>query len=116
MEKEGITQSGHLQFLTNLIDDVYEVHLKLMDSETDAMYTQNFKAIAGLITELKQKNKQADNDVQVSLDAIYGYLLLKLQNKAVTDETKEAVKRLSSWLGLLSGLFKKYEKGELFSD
>jgi len=116
MEKEGITQSGHLQFLTNLIDDVYEVHLKLMDSETDALYTQNFKAIAGLITELKQKNKQADNDVQVSLDAIYGYLLLKMQNKAVTDETKEAVKRLSNWLGLLSGMFKKYESGELFSD
>lgn len=116
MEKEGITQTGHLQFLTNLIFDVNQVHLKLIDSEIDEMYLQTYKAIAGLITELKQKNKQAGNDIQISLDAIYGYLLLKMQNKPVTEETKDAVQRLSSWLGALSGLFKKYESGELFAD
>lgn len=116
MQKENIVEEGHLQFLTNLIYDVNEVHLKLMDSETDQMYLQTYKAIAGLLTELKQKNKQINNDVQLSLDAIYGYLLLKMQNKTVTEETKDAVQRLSSWLGALSGLFKKYENGELFDE
>lgn len=113
MEKEGITKTGHLQFLTNLIHDLNEIHLKLMDTETDQMYVQTFQAVAGLITELKQKNKKANNDIQICLDAIYGYLLLKIQKKEITEETSEAVKRLSSWLGALSKLFKKYEEGEL---
>ncbi len=116
MKKEGMAESGHLQFLTNLIFDVNEVHLKLMDSETDEMYVQTFKAVKGLISELRQKNKQSANDIQLSLDAIYGYLLLKMQNKQVTQETSDAVKRLSSWLGSLSTLFKKYENDELFAD
>lgn len=113
MEKEGIVKTGHLQFLTNLIHDLNEFHVKLLSSETDQIYVQTFQAVAGLITELKQKNKQANNDVQICLDAIYGYLLLKIQKKEITEETVEAVKRLSSWLGALSKLFKRYEAGDL---
>ena len=114
MEKEGKTKSGHLQFLINLIFDVNEIHLKLMDSKTDVMYVQTFQAVAGLINELKQKNNQVNNDVQISMDAIYGYLLLKMQKKEVTPETTSAIKRLSSWLGILSQQYKKFEEGELF--
>ena len=68
--------------------------------------------MAGLVTELKQKNPAAINDVQVAIDGIYGYLLLKIQNKAITDETKNAVKRLSQWLSHLSKLFKDFESGD----
>ncbi len=116
MKKEGTSESGHLQFISNLIFDLNEVHLKLMDSEKDEMYVKTFQAVAGVITELKQKNKQAINDIQTSLDAIYGYLLLKMQKKEVTMETSEAVKRLSSWLSALSKLFKQYEDGDLAFD
>lgn len=113
MEKEGIQKEGHFQFLTNLIVDVNELHVKLMDTEIDKIYAQTFRSVAGLVNELKLKNNKAQNDIELGLDAIYGYLLLKIQNKAITNETNDAVKRLSSWLSALSKLYKDHESGDL---
>jgi hypothetical protein len=109
MEKEGIREKGHLQFLVNQINDLNEFHLKLMETEINKEYVGVFQSISGLITELNQKNKSVKNDLQISIDAIYGFLLLKMQQKEVTNETIEALKRLSSWLGLLSKLYKDFE-------
>ncbi|HPE76598.1 MAG TPA: DUF4924 family protein [Draconibacterium sp.] len=113
MEKERIQEKGHLQFLTNLINDINELHLKLMESGVDSVYVSEFQSISGLITELSMKGNSAKNDVQTSLDAVYGFLLLKMQKKEITEETTEAIKRLSSWLATLSGLFKDFESGDL---
>jgi hypothetical protein len=113
MEKEGKQKKGHLQFLTNLVNDLHEFHLRLINTEADPMYVSVYKAVAGLINELKQKNPAAENDVQVAIDGVYGYLLLKIQRKEITPETKDAVKRLSQWLAHLSKLFKDFESGDL---
>ena len=113
MEKEGIREKGHLQFLTNQIQEVNEFHLKLMETGKDKMYVKYFSAVKILISELNTKNNSAANDIQTSLDAIYGYLLLKLQKKNISSETTDAVKRLSSWLSSLSKLYKDFEAGEL---
>ncbi|WP_372949338.1 DUF4924 family protein [Mariniphaga sp.] len=113
MEKEGKQKAGHLQFLTNMVNDLHQFHLRLMTTETDMMYVSVYKAVAGLINELKQKNPAAENDVQVAIDGVYGYLLLKIQRKEITAETQDAVKRLSQWLALLSKLFKDFESGDL---
>ncbi len=112
MEKEEIKEKGHLQFLNNLINELNEFHLKLLETETDKLYVSVFQAVAGLVTELKLKNPTAKNDVQVAIDGIYGYLLLKIQNKEITEETKNAVKRLGQWLSHLSKLFKDFESGD----
>ena len=112
MDKERIRENGHLQFLKNLINDINEFHLKLLQTEKDQMYVQIYRAVAGLLTELKLKNKAAENDIQLTLDTIYGYLLLKMKKSEVTEATSEAVKRLSQWLGSLSKLYKNFENGE----
>ena len=112
MKKEGIQKVGHLQFIINLISDVNEFHLKLMETEEDKIYVQTFKTVGGLVTELKQKNTEARNDVDLGITAIYGYLLLKMQQKTISVETTEAIKRISSWLSALSKLYKDYESGD----
>jgi hypothetical protein len=113
MEKEGRHKKGHLQFITNLINELNEFHLRLIQTESVPMYVAVYKAVAGFLAELKQKNKSADNEVQVAIDGVYGYLLLKIQKKEITPETKDAVKRMSHWLSELSRLFKDYEAGDL---
>jgi len=116
MKKEGITEKGHLQFLVNLINDLNEFHLKLMETAQVQEYVQTYKTVAGLITELKLKNTGNKNNIHITLEAIYGYLLLKMQHKEVTHETSEAVQQLSIWLGQLSMLFKDYEDNKLDLD
>ena len=113
MEKEQIQEKGHFQFLINLINDLNELHLKLMDSGIDKAYVNEFKSISGLITELNVKGNTIKNDVQTSLDAVYGFLLLRMQKKEITEETTEAIKRISNWLGNLSKMFKDFESGDL---
>ena len=113
MQKEGVQVNGHLQFITNLINELNELHLKLMESGIEKAYVSEFQSISGLITELNMKGNTVKNDVETSLDAVYGFLLLKMQKKEMTVETTEAIKRLSAWLGFLSKLFKDFESDEL---
>jgi len=112
MDKEGKREKGHLQFIENLINDLNDFHRKLLATEKDEKYVQVFKAIAGLLNELKQKNKTVNNDIQLTLDTVYGYLLLKMKKSEVSEATSEAVIRLSQWLGSLSKLYKDFEKGD----
>ncbi len=113
MEKESIQQKGHLQFLTNLTSNLNEFHMKLMQTEVEKIYVQNFKSVSGILAELKQKNSSAKNDIQLGLDTIYGFLLLKMKKAEISAETVTAVKQLSQWLGILSKLYKSFEEGEL---
>ncbi len=113
MEKEGKQQSGHLQFLDNLVNDLHEFHLRLIAQTADHSYSSTYQSVAGLLTELRQKNPDAVSEVQVAIDGIYGYLLLKIQQKEISSETSDAVKRLSNWLSQLSKLYREYEAGDL---
>ncbi|WP_297091498.1 DUF4924 family protein [uncultured Draconibacterium sp.] len=112
MDKEQIRENGHLQFLSNLVADVNDFHLKLMETSKDGMYVQTFKTVSGLITELKEKNPEAKNDVDLGITAVYGFLLLKMQQKEISVDTLEAIKRISKWLGDLSKLYRDFENGD----
>ena len=113
MDKEGIREKGHFQFLINLINELNEFHLKLMKDGINKEYLSEFQSISGLITELNLKSTSVKNDLQTTFDAIYGFLLLKMQQKEITTETTEAIKRLSGWLSILSKLFIDFESGDL---
>ena len=112
MEKERIQEKGHLQFLTNLTADVNEFHLKLIETRKDAVYVQNFQSISGLVKELKAKNTSAKNDIDLAIAAIYGFLLLKMQKKSISDETTNAIKMISQWFSGLAKLYKEFEEGK----
>ncbi len=112
MEKEGLREKGHLQFLVNLIDDVNDFHLKLMETEQEAAYVQIFAVVAGIVDELKRKNPEARNDFELGVTAIYGFLLLRMQQREVSIDTTNAVKMLSNWLASLSKLYRDFENGD----
>jgi hypothetical protein len=113
MNKEGIQEKGHLQFLSNLIADANQFHLKLMETGQDTLYTQIFHSVAGLLTELKEKNTEAKGDFDLGITAVYGFLLLKMQKKNISIDTTEAIKRISNWLSALSKLYRDFESGDL---
>lgn len=113
MEKEQIRQSGHLQFIQNLIEDLYDFHLRVMQSETDEEYLRIYRSTAGLIQEMKRKSDSGANYVETCISALYGYLLMKIRGAGITGETMEAMQRFSTWLGRLSFLYHRFETGDL---
>ena len=113
MDKEGINETGHLQFLVNLINELNEFHIKLIETGVNGMYVNTFQAVAGLVTELREKNKVAKNDLDLGITTIYGFLLLKMKKATISDNTTDAIKRISQWLSMLSKLYKDFEAGDL---
>lgn len=113
MEKEQKGEQGHLQFITNLINEVNDFHIRLLDSGVDASYTGLYRSVAGLIRELRQKGATGDNDLEIALTALYGYVLISLKKLKISEETRQAMQQISQWLDMLSELFRLYESGDL---
>lgn len=113
MKKEKITDKGHLVFITNLINELEEFHLKILQKDFDNEYTLLFKSSEGLINEFKQKSENLSGDVHACLYGVYMYLILKIQKKEVSKETTNAMKKFSSMLSYLSRIYRDFEQGNL---
>ncbi|NQU84377.1 MAG: DUF4924 family protein [Mariniphaga sp.] len=113
MVKEELTKKGHLQFLMNHINELNEFHLRILKDDISTEYSSAFKNNIGLINEFRLKGNAAANDIESCLNGIYGYLLLKIQNKEISTGTEDAVKQFGKLMGLLSALFKQFEAGDL---
>ncbi len=108
MKSEKIEKSGHLQVISNTLNDVNRLHLQLLKNPSETAYKHNYNSIAGLIKDFNNKsNNQYSNDIEACLSAIYSSFMLKLQGKEITEGTEDAIKRFSKFLALLS---KKYKE------
>ena len=58
MKNEKIENSGHLQVITNTVNDMNKIHVQLMHSSKEAAYQQQFMKAVPLIKELEPKMQQ----------------------------------------------------------
>ncbi len=108
MKSEKIENSGHLQVISNTLNDVNRLHLELLKNASETAYKHNYNSIAGLIKDFdKKSNNKYSNDIEACLSAIYTSFLLKLQGKEISEGTEDAIKRFSKFLALLA---KKYKE------
>ncbi|TKG96480.1 DUF4924 family protein [Puteibacter caeruleilacunae] len=113
MEKERKQKVGHLQVIENLLNDVYEFHLRLMKSNTQPAYNTMYQSATGMIEEFKAKSGDKSlNDVAVCMNALYGVLMLKLQGREVSAATMNAITTFSKFLSGLSKLYLDFENGK----
>lgn len=113
MQKEQVQKVGHLQFLTNLVNDLNLFHLALISQNIDAEYSMLYADIKGDIELVRQKSGRAHHDIEVALNTLYLILMLKMKNKEVSEGTQKAVWKFGNFMGQLSKLFKAYEAGDL---
>jgi hypothetical protein len=113
MEMEQITETGHLQSVKNAVRDLNEFHLKMLERQVDADYLQLYRMNSGAISEFMQKTgKVVENEVEACLNALFGVLLLKLQNKEITPETKIIIDGFGRLMGHLSARYIQFENDE----
>jgi hypothetical protein len=112
---EGIKKTGHLQFMITLMDDVNNLHFRLIDSSLYSKYQNLYMLSINNISELRKKmgNKEQISDVEVCLTALYGLLLMRLKKRTISEETENVFKGFSELLAELSRFYKKYEEGEI---
>lgn len=113
MQKEQKQQSGHLQFLVNLTDELNRFHLTLIARNIDQDYSRIYNEIKPDIELIRQKSGQNHHDIEVSLNTLYIILMLKMKDKEISEGTQQAVWKFGNLLGNLSKLFKAWEAGDL---
>lgn len=114
MRAEGVLQSGHLQINRNIILLLNDLHLQLLASPKFPFYAAAYYKVLPFIVELRGRggNKEV-SELETCFDALYGVMLLRLQKKAVGDETARAVQDITKMLGTLSEYYKQDKAGEL---
>ncbi len=114
MRNEKKENSGHLQVITNTVNDMNRLHIDLMHAPREAAYQQQFMKAVPLIKELEKKMQPTPtHDIELMLAAMYNAFVLKLQNKEISEGTNEALKIFGKTLAMLSNKYRKDNKGEL---
>jgi len=109
MRSEKVTQSGHLQICRNVIINLTDLHQRLLNSQKFPYYNAAYNEALPLIVELRahQDNAAERPELESCFELLYGVMLLKMQQRPVSDQTQQAVQKISIWLGMLSDYYHK---------
>lgn len=114
MRSEGKTKGGHLQICQNILQELTELHTRLLTSGKFPYYKEMYYKVLPYIVELRAKRKadgyvysDDEPELQTCFDLLYGVMMLRLQKKAVRPATEQAVKDVSTLLGQLSDYYFK---------
>lgn len=114
MKAESVQETGHLQINKNIIIELTDVHLRLLNDPKESAYIATYYKTLPYIVELRAKSKQLTiSEIETCFTALYGYLLLKMQQKEISRETQQAVDQITKLLAILSEKYKTIDKQEV---
>lgn len=115
MRREGVEKSGHLQINKNILGQLVALHQALLADPKFADYSAEFYRTLPYIVELRSKAGEAKaGEIETCFNALYGMLLMRLQQKELTQQTLDAIKQISRFIALLAHDFKLDEEEQLF--
>ena len=117
IREEGKVKEGHIQIINIVIQQVTELHEMLMQSPNFPFYNAEYYKVLPFIVELRSKGSKDVSEIETCLNALYGVMMLRLQKKEISTSTENAVKEITTFLGMLSDYYKKdKEEGIKFED
>lgn len=118
MKMENVVKCGHMQVCKNVLIRLNDLHQQLLRSDKYPEYGAEYYRTLPLIVELrsKQPENERHDELETCFDLLYGVLMLKLQDKPVSDGTLQAMRQVSHFIGMLAAYYKKDEEKPLFND
>lgn len=115
MRAEGVMHSGHLQINRNILNQLVQLHQALLKDPSFPEYTAEFYRTLPFIVELRDKAGEGKvGEIETCFTALYGMLMMRLQQKELTEATRKAIGQISRFIALLSKNFHLDEDGKLF--
>ena len=106
MKEEGKMKSGHLDFLNRIAGELNGLHISMLNDDFDTDYKSVYGKARPNIEALRMRSGHTgEHDVQVSLNGIYGLLILRLQKKEISKETDAAFATITELIALLSARY-----------
>lgn len=107
MNQEGKREKGHLAINEVLLQDLGDLHVRLLQSTRFPYYSAEYYRVLPFIVELRQKGDKEIGEVETCLNALYGVMLLRMRQKPISPETAHAIKAITTFLGMLSDYYIK---------
>lgn len=107
MNQEGKRDKGHLAINEVLLQDLGDLHVRLLQSTRFPYYSAEYYRVLPFIVELRQKGDKEIGEVETCLNALYGVMLLRMRQKPISPETAHAIKAITTFLGMLSDYYIK---------
>lgn len=117
MRSEGVLEKGHIQLNKNVIIALTDLHLRLLKSPKEMVYGAAYYKTLPYIVQLRAKSGGEDlPELETCFNALYGFLMLKMQGKEISAETLEGIKQISAFLAILAEKYREDMNGELKLD
>lgn len=117
MRREGVEKSGHLQMNRNTLGQLVSLHQALLKDPRFADYTALFYKTLPYIVELRSKSGDVKpGEIETCFNALYGMLMMRLQAKEITPQTRDAIAGISQFIATLARNFHLDEANRLFTD
>ena len=114
MRSEGVQEKGHLQINKSVITMLNDLHNELLKSPKHPYYSAAYYKALPYIVELRNRSNTRDEcEIENCFDAMYGLMMLRLQGKPVSEDTKKVMEDISRFLAMLAEYYKKDKKGEV---
>lgn len=108
MKEEGITKDGHLNQTKEVINELSFLHNSLLNELNNQQYKMLYAKTKADIEELKKlQNGVSKTDVDVIVNGLYAFWMLKLGKKEISNETTRAMDRLTKLVAFLAQHYKK---------
>lgn len=107
MNQEGKREKGHLAINEVLLQDLGDLHVRLLQSTRFPFYSAEYYRVLPFIVELRQKGDKEIGEVETCFNALYGVMLLRMRQKPISPETAHAIKAITTFLGMLSDYYIK---------
>ena len=115
MRRENVEKSGHLQINRNVLAQLVDLHQALLRDPRFADYTAVFYKTLPYIVDLRSKaGEEKPGEIEACFNALYGMLMLRLQQKEISSQTQEAIKQISTFVATLAKYFHRNEEENLF--
>ena len=123
MNEEGCREQGHLQINKVILQDMVDLHQRLLQSGKFPYYNAQYYKVLPFIVELRSRNKRGgapteeESEIETRMDALYGKMMLQLQHKEITTVTQAALREITTFVGMLSDYYvKDRDEGLKFDD
>lgn len=117
MNSEGCRENGHLQINKIVIQQLSELSAELLASSNFPFYNSEYYKVLPFIVELRKRGaEKEENEIETCFNALYGVMMLRLQNKPVSPDTEHAIKEITTFIGMLNDYYMKDKQGELKLD
>lgn len=115
MRREGVAEHGHLQMNKNILNQLVQLHQALLKDPAFPEYTAEFYRTLPYIVELRGKaGENQVGEIETCFTALYGMLMMRLQQKETSEATRNAIAQISRFIALLSKDFHLDEEDKQF--